>query len=220
MVVQGQDSTLKVTVEDMVYNSKIVSRGLKNSFLVTDMPYLSYNIDIKDSLYNAGKIIQEGNAQAVKIEGGKRSIDTIKRIIDIEIPVVGHLGLTPQSVNMMGGFKLQGKSKYEADKIYEDAVSLEKAGVFCIVLEGIPEELGKAITKAVNIPTIGIGAGRYTDGQVLVIHDMLGLNTKVPKFVKKYLNGRELLVNSVKEYLDEVKENKFPAQEHIYAVKE
>lgn len=215
-IVQGADSTLKVSMDEIVYHSNIVSRALKNSFLVTDMPYLSYNIDIRDSLYNAGRIITEGNAQAVKLEGGQRSLETIKRIIDIEIPVVGHLGLTPQSIHKMGGYKVQGKTLKEAETIFDDALHLERAGVFAIVLEGIPEELGKEISAAISIPTIGIGAGRYTDGQVLVMNDMLGYNDKVPKFVKKYINAKELMVNAVKEYSYEVKSGKFPDSENVY----
>jgi len=218
MVVLGYDTTLKVTVNDMIYHSKAVKRGLKNSFLLVDMPYLSYNVDLKDSIYNAGKIISEGNAQGVKLEGGKRTIETIKKIIDMEIPVAGHLGLTPQSIHKMGGFKMQGKSKSDAETLIDDAIALEKAGAFCIILEGIPENLAKIVSGSIKIPTIGIGAGRYTDGQVLVIYDMLGFNDKVPKFVKKYINGKEILLEAVKKYVSEVKESTFPNDENIYSV--
>lgn len=218
MVVLGYETTLKVSVDDMIYHSKAVKRGLRNSFLLVDMPYLSYNVDIRDSIYNAGKIISEGNAQGVKIEGGKRTLETVKRIVDMEIPVAGHLGLTPQSVHKMGGFKMQGKSKSDAEIIIEDAIALEKAGAFCIILEGIPENLAKIVSESVNIPTIGIGAGRYTDGQVLVIYDMLGFNDKVPKFVKKYINGKELLEEAIKKYVSEVKNGQFPNDENIYSV--
>lgn len=219
MVVLGYESTLPVTMDEMIHHSKAVNRGRKNSFLVVDMPYLSYNVDMKDSLYNAGRIIKETGANAVKLEGGKRTIETIKRIIDLEIPVVGHLGLTPQSVNKMGGYKIQGKEKIDAEEILEDAKLLEKAGAIGIVLEGVPENLAKLITEKVNIPTIGIGAGMYTDGQVLVIYDMLGYNELVPKFVKKYANIKETSITAIKEYIEDVKNGNFPSKEYIYKAK-
>ncbi len=218
MVVLGYESTLPVTVDEMIHHSKAVNRGRKNAFLVVDMPYLSYNVDIKDSIYNAGRIITESSANAVKIEGGIRSIESIKRIIECEIPVMGHLGLTPQSVNMFGGYKIQGKDEKAAEQIIREAKLLEEAGVFSIVLEGVPENLAEEITKQISIPTIGIGAGKETDGQVLVFHDMLGFNKSVPKFVKKYSNAGEELSKAVLDYIKEVKNGLFPAKENIYTV--
>ncbi len=217
MVVLGYDSTLPVTVEEMIHHSKAVNRGRKNAFLVVDMPYLSYNVDIKDSIYNAGKIITQTAANAVKIEGGIRSIETIKRIVECEIPVMGHLGLTPQSVNIFGGYKIQGKDEKSAERIIREAEMLEAAGVFSIVLEGVPENLAAEITRRISIPTIGIGAGKETDGQVLVFHDMTGFNKEVPKFVKKYCNAGEDFTNAISLYIREVKEGLFPAKENIYA---
>ena len=212
MVVLGYDSTIKVTMDDMVHHGKAVNRGRENSFLVVDMPYLSYNVDMKTSLENAGRIIKETGAQAVKLEGGKRSIETIKNIVNLEIPVVGHLGLTPQSVNAMGGFKVQGKTEDSAKRIIKDAKDLEEAGVFCIVLEGIPADLAKKVTQEVNIPTIGIGAGKDVDGQVLVYYDMLGYSDWVPKFVKKYEKIGKRSVEGIKKYIGEVKKEEFPKE--------
>ena len=218
MVILGYDSTLPVTVDEMIHHSKAVNRGRKNSFLVVDMPYLSYNVDIRDSIYNAGRIIKESSANAVKIEGGARSVETIKRIIENEIPVMGHLGLTPQSVNIFGGYKIQGKDEKAAERIIKEAKMLEEAGVFSIVLEGVPENLAAEITREISIPTIGIGAGKECDGQVLVFHDMLGFNKEVPKFVKKYCNAEELFKESVEKYIKEIKEGVFPGKENIYTV--
>lgn len=219
MVVLGYESTLPVTVDEMIHHAKAVNRGRKNSFLVVDMPYLSYNVDIRDSIYNAGRIITESGANAVKIEGGKRSLETIRRIVECEIPVMGHLGLTPQSVNRFGGYKIQGKDENSARVMIEEAKMIEEAGAFAIVLEGIPENLAEEITKSISIPTIGIGAGKETDGQVLVFHDMLGFNETVPKFVKKYMNANGLMRAGVEEYIREVKEGKFPSAENVYSVK-
>lgn len=219
MVVLGHESTLEITVEEMIHHAKAVNRGRKNSFLIVDMPYLSYNVDVRDSVYNAGKIIRESGANAVKIEGGKRSIESIKKIIECEIPVMGHLGLTPQSVNRFGGYKIQGKDEESAKLMIEDAKLLEAAGVFAITLEGIPANLADEITKVVSIPTMGIGAGRECDGQVLVFHDMLGFNEVVPKFVKKYSDAGNYLKNGIKEYIKEVKDGLFPFDENIYTIK-
>ena len=219
MVVLGYESTHPVTVDEMIHHAKAVNRGRKNSFLVVDMPYLSYNVDIRDSIYNAGRIITESGANAVKIEGGKRSLETIRRIVECEIPVMGHLGLTPQSVNRFGGYKIQGKDENSARVMIEEAKMIEEAGAFAIVLEGIPENLAEENTKSISIPTIGIGAGKETDGQVLVFHDMLGFNETVPKFVKKYMNANGLMRAGVEEYIREVKEGKFPSAENVYSVK-
>lgn len=219
MVVLGYDSTLPVTIEEMVHHGKAVARGRKNAFLVIDMPFLSYNVDIKDTIYNAGKIIKETGAGAVKLEGGQRSLESIKRIIDTEIPVMGHLGLTPQSVNKMGGYKIQCKEEKDAEILLKDALDLQNAGVFSIVLEGVPENLAEIVTKELYIPTIGIGAGKHTDGQVLVFHDMLGFNIEVPKFVKKYADFNTISTNGIKKYIEELKQGIFPSEEFTYKAK-
>lgn len=221
MVVLGYESTLEVTVDDIIHHCKAVSRGAKKALIVGDMPFLSYHINIEESVRNAGRIIQEGNAHAVKLEGGIEIIDVVKAITKAQIPVMGHLGLTPQSVNMFGGFKVQGKSEEQAKKLINDAVALEEAGAFAIVLEAIPEKLAKIISEKVSIPTIGIGAGKYCDGQVLVIQDMLGMFSDfTPKFVKKYSNLREEIVNASKTYINDVKETQFPSKEHTFAIDE
>lgn len=219
MVTLGYDSTLPVSLDEMIYHSKIVSRARENAFLVVDMPYLTYNVDIKDSVYNAGRIIKETGAQAVKIEGGKRSLETIKKLVEMEIPVMGHLGLTPQSMHRMGGFKIQGKDNETANEMIKDAKLLEKVGVFSIVLEGIPQNLAKKITDEIGIPTIGIGAGADTDGQVLVYNDVLGFTEKPAKFVKQYINGKEIIKEAISSYVKDVKNGVFPNKENIYKVK-
>ena len=219
MVVLGYENTLEVTLDDMIHHTKAVSKGANNSFIVADMPFLSYHINIEESVRNAGRLIQEGKAHAVKLEGGIEVIDKIKAIIDAKIPVLGHIGLTPQSVNMFGGFKVQGKDEERAKSIIRDALELEKAGVFAIVLEGIPEKLAKIITEKLRIPTIGIGAGNSCDGQVLVINDMLGMyDDFVPKFVKTYVNLKDEIKNGVKKYIKEVKEIEFPSKEHTFNI--
>lgn len=221
MVVLGYESTLEVTVGDIIHHCKAVSRGAKKALIVGDMPFLSYHINIEDSVRNAGRIIQEGNAHAVKLEGGVEIADIVKAITKAQIPVMGHLGLTPQSVNMFGGFKVQGKSEEQARKIIDDAIALEEAGAFAIVLEAIPEKLAKIVSEKVGIPTIGIGAGRYCDGQVLVTQDMLGMFSDfTPKFAKKYINLREDIINASKDYINEVKEVQFPCKEHTFSIDE
>lgn len=220
-VILGYENTLAVTMDDMVHHTKAVVRGMKNTMVVADMPFLSYHISIPESVRNAGRLIQEGGAQAVKLEGGQERVDTIKAILDAEIPVVGHIGLTPQSVNQFGGFKVQGRDLEAARRLIEDAKAIERAGVFCIVLEGIPAALAKRITEEVTVPTIGIGAGPDCDGQVLVVNDMLGLyQGRVAKFVKKFANLHPLMVEAVKSYSDEVKAGTFPAPEHCYSIDE
>ncbi|NTW71423.1 MAG: 3-methyl-2-oxobutanoate hydroxymethyltransferase [Eubacteriaceae bacterium] len=219
MVVQGYESTLEVTMDDMVYHCKAVARGAENAFIVGDMPFLSYHISIEESVRNAGRLIQEGKAHAVKLEGGVDVADKVRAIVKAQIPVMGHIGLTPQSVNVFGGFKVQGKDKAQALKVIEDAVALEKAGAFSIVLEGIPEKLAKIITEKVSIPTIGIGAGRYCDGQVLVIHDLLGMYSgQSPKFSKRYAALNETIKASVEGYVSEVKSLKFPEEKHTFSI--
>jgi len=219
MVVQGYKSTLEVTVDDIIYHCRGVARGVNNAMIIGDMPFLSYHISIEETIRNAGRIIQLGKAQAIKLEGGVEVVDKIKAILKAQIPVMGHIGLTPQSVNVFGGFKVQGKKELEAKKIIDDALALEKAGVFAIVLEAIPENLAKIITSKVSVPTIGIGAGKYCDGQILVSNDMLGMFSDfTPKFVKKYANLNNDIKISIKQYIKEVKESEFPEQKHTFAI--
>lgn len=219
MVVQGNDSTLSVSVDDMIYHGKAVTKATKRAFVVVDMPFLSYHISIEETIKNAGRIIKETGADAVKIEGGERVVETIEALTNAQIPVMGHLGLTPQSVNLFGGFRAQGKNEYDAKKIVEDAHLLQDAGVFAIVLECIPELLARLISKKLWIPTIGIGAGRYCDGQVLVINDMLGIfNDFTPKFVKHFADLAQPIKKAVKTYIDEVRAGNFPEREHAYAI--
>jgi 3-methyl-2-oxobutanoate hydroxymethyltransferase len=213
----GYKSTLPVTVDDMIYHTKSVNRGNEGALIVTDMPFMSYEVCIEDSVRNAAKIVKESEAQVVKIEGGVEIADRVKAITDAKIPVIGHLGLTPQSINKFGGLKVQGRTKESYDKLITDAEELEKSGALAVVLEAIPEQLAKEVTEHLNIPTIGIGAGRYCDGQVLVIDDLLGMFTDfTPKFVKKYADLGGIIKTAVKNYIDEVKEGKFPQESNIY----
>ncbi|KAF5090529.1 3-methyl-2-oxobutanoate hydroxymethyltransferase [anaerobic digester metagenome] len=219
MVVQGYESTLEVTMDDMVYHCKAVARGAENALIVGDMPFLSYHISVEEAVRNAGRLIQEGKAHAVKLEGGVDQVDTVKAIVKAQIPVMGHIGLTPQSVNLFGGFKVQGKDTAQAQKVIDDALALEAAGVFAIVLEGIPEKLATLITQKISVPTIGIGAGRYCDGQVLVIHDLLGMYSgQSPKFSKRYAALNETIKDSVTAYITEVKSAKFPEEKHTFTI--
>lgn len=221
MVVLGYDSTLKVTMEDMIHHIKAVTRGVKNAFVIGDMPFLSYHISVEEAVRNAGRIIQEGGAQAVKLEGGSDIIPMIEGILRAQIPVIGHLGLTPQSVNKFGGFKVQGKNADHAKEIIEDALLLEKAGVSAIVLEAIPQGLAKTITEQLSIPTIGIGASKYCDGQVLVTQDMLGMFSDFkPKFVKQYSNLKDIMIDSIKTYTEEVESGVFPTDNHTFHMSE
>jgi 3-methyl-2-oxobutanoate hydroxymethyltransferase len=221
MVVLGYDNTTEVTMEDMLHHVKAVTRGSKRSLIVADLPFLSYHIGINETVKNAGRLIQEGKANAVKLEGGKEVVPQVKAIVNAGIPVMGHIGLTPQSINQLGGYYVQGKSEEDAKKLIEDAKALEHAGAFSIVLECVPTELAKLITKELNIPTIGIGAGSDCDGQVLVTHDVLGLYSRmVPKFVKQYANIRESIVDATKEYIYEVKEKHFPSNEYVFHLQE
>lgn len=219
MVVQGHDSTLKVTIDDMVYHTKAVKRGVTRAFVVGDMPFLSYHISVEEAIRNAGRLVQEGGANAVKLEGGIDVIPQIKGILKAQIPVMGHIGLTPQSVNKFGGFKVQGKDELAAQAIIDDALALEEAGVFAIVLEGVPAKLASLITKKLTIPTIGIGASEQCDGQVLVVNDMLGMFSDfTPKFVKQYASLKDLMIEGVKTYIDEVQAEVFPAKEHTFKI--
>jgi 3-methyl-2-oxobutanoate hydroxymethyltransferase len=218
-VVLGYENTLSVTMDDMIHHTRAVVRGTKNAMVVGDMPFLSYHITTTEAVRNAGRIIQEGGAQAVKLEGGVERVDTVKAILDAQIPVMGHIGLTPQSVNQFGGFKVQGKDLETARKLIEDARALDKAGVFSIVLECVPAALAQKITEEVSVPTIGIGAGPHCDGQVLVVNDMLGLSSgHIPKFVKKYVNLQPVIVEALKAYKQEVEEGSFPGPEHCFTI--
>ena len=219
MVCLGYKDTLSVTMEDMLHHIKAVTRGSKDALVVGDMPFMSYQVSVYDAVKNAGRLIQEGLAGAVKLEGGASVYNQVKAIVNAQIPVMGHIGLTPQSVNMFGGFKVQGKDEIKAKQIIDDAKKLEDAGVFSIVLEGIPWKLAKIITESVTVPTIGIGAGKYCDGQILVYQDMLGLFSDfTPKFVKTYGNAGEVMNTAFKDYIDEVKNGVFPSEEHSYKI--
>lgn len=217
MVFQGNESTLPVTLDEIIYHTKTVVRGVKNALVVADMPFLSYHVSKEEAVRNAGRMIKEGGAEAVKMEGGTLFSETIKAVVDAQIPVMGHIGLTPQSVNAFGGFKVQGKDEQSAKRIWEDAKLLEEAGVFAITLECIPDKLAQLITKSLRIPTIGIGAGKSCDGQVLVINDMLGMFSDfVPRFVKQYAKLNTEITAAVQDYITEVREGDFPAGEHTF----
>lgn len=217
MVVLGYENTLEVTIDDIIHHSKATRRGAKDTFIIGDMPFMSYHLSIEETKRNASRLIIEGKANAVKIEGGSDSrIAAIKAIVDCEIPVVAHLGLTPQSVNRFGGFKVQGKTQQRHQEILAEAMRVEAAGAFMLVLEGVPEGLAKEITESVKIPTIGIGAGRYTDGQVLVYHDLLGHSAYVARFVKTYADLDATISQALAKFGEEVKTGEFPQPEHIY----
>ncbi len=217
MTMLGYESTIKVTMDDMLHHTKAVTRACKRAFVIADMPYMSYHIDAKEAVYNASRLIKEAGANAIKLEGGQEFVDTIKAIIKAQIPVVGHLGLTPQSINVLGGYKVQGKKDDDKKRLIEDALALQEAGVVAIVLECIPSDLAKDISNKLEIPTIGIGAGKDCDGQVLVIQDMLGLYSEfVPKFVKQYKKLGDEYKNGIKDYIEEVRKGEFPKKEHTY----
>jgi len=217
MVIQGNETTLPVTMDEMLYHTKIVVNSTKRAMVVADMPFMSYQVSIEEAVRNAGRFIKEAGAHAVKLEGGREILSHVKAITEAEIPVIGHLGLTPQAILRMGGYKLQGKTDEQAKRIKEDALSLQETGAVAIVLELIPSELAKEVTEKLHIPTIGIGAGPHCDGQVLVIYDLLGLFEKfTPKFVKKYANLREIILNAVKQFKEEVEKGEFPNEEHSF----
>ncbi len=216
-VVAGYENTLPVTMEEMLYHSRAVARGAKRAMVVGDMPFMSYQTGVDDARRNAGRFLKEGGASVVKLEGGTSMEEVIRGIVNIDIPVMAHIGLTPQSVHKMGGFKVQGKDEQQRKQILEDARAVERAGAFAVVMECVPAELAKEITETLSIPTIGIGAGLDCDGQVLVIHDVLGLLQGFrPKFVKHYVNMVEIIDQAVKAYIKEVQEGTFPAKEHIF----
>lgn len=217
MVMLGYEDTLAVTMEDMIHHTKAVARGAKNAFIVADMPFMSYQTCVYDAVVNAGRLIKEGGANAVKLEGGAAVCEQIRAIVDSSIPVVAHLGLTPQSVNAFGGFKVQGKDYDKAKKILDDAMLIQEAGACAVVLECVPAALAQLITERLTIPTIGIGAGAGCDGQVLVYQDMLGLTSgHVPKFAKRFAEVGDLMREGIKAYIDETQSGTFPAAEHTY----
>lgn len=219
MVCLGYKDTLSVTMEDMIYHTRAVSRGTRNALLVGDMPFMSYHASVYDAVKNAGRLVQEGHAEAVKLEGGAMVARQVRAIVKAQIPVMGHIGLTPQSVNLFGGFKVQGRQLEAAKKLIDDAKRLEDAGAFAIVLECIPEALAGNITEAVLVPTIGIGAGSACDGQILVYHDMLGMFSDFrPKFVKVFVNAGEIIEQGIRKYADEVRSGSFPDIEHSFAI--
>ena len=219
MVMLGYDSTIPVTVDDMIHHSAAVARGAKNALVITDMPFMSYQTSVYDAVVNAGRIMKEGRAGAVKLEGGQDLCPQISAIVKASIPVCAHLGLTPQSINAFGGFKVQGKTEAAAKKLIEDAKAVEEAGAFMLVMECVPEKLAKIVTETVSIPTIGIGAGRYCDGQVLVNQDMFGMYSDfVPKFVKQFANVGDVMRGAVKAYIDEINAGTFPGPEHTYKI--
>lgn len=219
MVMLGYDTTLPVTMEDMIHHTKAVSRGAKNAFIVGDMPFMSYQTSVYDAVVNAGRLIKEGGAHAVKLEGGAAVCPQIKAIVDSSIPVVAHLGLTPQSVNAFGGFKVQGKTYDKAKQIIDDALKIQEAGACAVVLECVPADLAAIITEKLTIPTIGIGAGAQCDGQVLVYQDMLGMTAgHTPKFAKLFADVGALMHEGFKAYINETQSGEFPAAEHTFKI--
>ncbi len=217
MVFQGFDSTLPVTLEEMIYHAKAVRRGAKNTFVIVDMPFMSYQVSLEEAIRNCGRVIKETGANAVKIEGGEEVSELVYKLVNIGIPVVGHIGFTPQSVHALGGYRVVGKVEDEAQRIKRDFKALEEAGAFMVVLESIPKGLTKEITESSKAITIGIGAGPYCDGQVLVFHDLVSLVEDIkPKFVKRYLNGAELFRDALRKFKRDVEEGSFPSEEESY----
>ncbi|MCC6751216.1 MAG: 3-methyl-2-oxobutanoate hydroxymethyltransferase [Deltaproteobacteria bacterium] len=218
MVIKGEENTLGVTVDEVLYHTRAVTRGVRRAHVVADMPFMSYQTSLEEGLRNAGRLVKEGGAESVKIEGGRRHADLVARLSDVGIPVMGHIGLTPQSVHAMGGFKVQGRGIEEGRQLLQDALALEDAGAYALVLEGIPAELAKQITETLQIPTIGIGAGPHCDGQVLVSYDLLGLNdTFAPRFVKRYERLSDRVKTAVATYVTEVQQGAFPTAEHSFS---
>lgn len=218
-VMLGYENTLPVTIEDMIHHTRAVARGASKAFVLADLPFMSYQISVQDAVLNAGRLIKEGRAHGVKLEGGTKVCPQIKAIVEASIPVCGHIGLTPQSVNEFGGFKVQGKTEAAARQLIADAKAVEAAGAFMLVLEGVPAKLAEIVSKEINIPTIGIGAGPGCDGQVLVYQDMLAIFSDfTPKFVKQFAQVGEVMQQAFRDYITEVKEGAFPAKEHTYTV--
>ena len=221
MVVLGYESTIPVTMEEMLHHTKAVVRGTKQAMVIGDMPFMTYHISVDDALYNAARFIQEGGAQAVKLEGGVTVAEKVRRIVECGIPVMGHIGLTPQSIHQLGGHKIQGKTPEAAARLLEDAKALEKAGAFAIVLETVPAPLAALITQKIGIPTIGIGAGIGCDGQVQVINDLLGLSTgRIPKHAKQYARLADIMSSAITEYYKEVKSGQFPTEAQSFPMDE
>jgi 3-methyl-2-oxobutanoate hydroxymethyltransferase len=220
MVMMGLDSTIPVTMDEMLHHCRAVARGAKFAHLVGDMPFMSYQAEKAEAIRNAGRFLKEGQMDSVKLEGGREVVDTVKAIVSTGIPVMGHIGLTPQSVSKLGGYRVQGKTAEAARRLLDDALFLEDAGCYAIVLEAVPAPVAEAISRRVEIPTIGIGAGSQCDGQVLVYHDVLGLFDRLqPRFVKEYAHLRETILAAFQAYRDDVLAGRFPAQEHIYTMK-
>lgn len=220
-VVLGYEDTVSVTMEDMIHHGAAVARGAKNALVVVDMPFMSYEVTVEEAMRNAGRLMKEGRAGAVKLEGGVRVAEQIRAIVKAGIPVMGHIGLTPQSINVFGGFKVQGKSEEAARALLADAKAVEEAGAFAVVIEAVPAALAQMITDAVSIPTIGIGAGAGCDGQILVYQDMLGMFSDfTPKFVKRYANVGEVMREAFANYAAEVASGAFPTEEHTYKIKD
>jgi 3-methyl-2-oxobutanoate hydroxymethyltransferase len=213
-VVLGYDSTLPVTMDDMVHHTRAVVRGAPDALVVADMPFMSYQVNADEAMRNAGRLMQEGGASAVKLEGGRRINETVTRLTEAGIPVMGHLGLTPQSVNQLGGYRVQGRTLPEAQRMLDDAEALERAGAFSIVLETIPAPLAAVVTKRLRVPTIGIGAGAECDGQIQVLHDILGFGARQPKHAKRYADLHAVIGEALQRYAAEVREGAFPAREH------
>ncbi len=221
MVVLGYDSTVPVTMEEMVYHTKPVVRAARNTFVVADLPFMSYQVSVEDALRNSGRLIKEGGADAVKLEGGQSVAETVRAVVSAGIPVMGHIGLTPQTATMLGGLKVQARDAEAAKTLLSDARALEEAGIFAIVLEAIPSQLAELVTQQLSVPTIGIGAGPKCDGQVLVLHDLLGLFQRfTPKFVKRYAALGESVATALASYCQEVEGGQFPGAEHSFNMKE
>lgn len=219
MVVLGYETTLPVTMDDMIHHSKAVARGAQQAFLVGDMPFMSYQASVDEAVHNAGRFLQEGGMQAVKLEGGRERVPAVEAIVAAGIPVMGHLGLTPQSVSQLGGFKPQGRTLEAATRLMDDALALQAAGAFSLVLESVPAPLAQYLSEHLDIPTIGIGAGAGCDGQVLVIHDMLGLFERfTPKFVRRYAQLHQDILQALADYREDVETRRFPAEEHTYGI--
>lgn len=219
MVVLGYENTLKVTMDEMIHHTRAVARGTERALLIGDMPYLSYHISVEEAVRNAGRFVQEGGAEGIKLEGGRKRLRMIRAILDAEIPVMGHIGLTPQSIHAMGGYKVQGRIFEKAERLIQEAKILEEEGVFSVVLEGMSDELAKIVTEEVRIPTIGIGAGKHCDGQVLVFHDLLGYTNKpLPKFVRQYTDMHKEIREAIRQFISDIHEGRFPSETESYAL--
>lgn len=221
MVVLGYENTIPVTMEEMIHHTKPVARAVERALVVGDMPYFSFHLSLEESVYNASRFLKEGGAKAVKIEGAsKKRLRLIETLVEAEIPVMGHIGLTPQSIHHLGQYRVRGKAVEEAKSLIEEALDLERAGVFSMVLECVPDQVARIITEKIKIPTIGIGAGSFCDGQIIVFHDLVGLSDgRLPKFVKKYLDLQSLISQALKNYFEDVKEGRFPDKNHSYHLK-